>query len=104
MEYPSATLRAARQVLSGKMADIQHLMRGDEPAAWDQIRAFAQEMEEAGKLAHIELAFYRQSEGHIPMLNHEEEEAMDELEARHIDSAHVDPHFIPFLASISPKV
>ena len=80
--YPAATLRAARAVLAGKVEDIQHLSRCDEPAAWDQIRAFCAEMTEAAKVAHIELAHYAKSQAAIPTLTPEEEEAMDEFEER----------------------
>lgn len=97
--YPAATLRAARHVLAGKWAEIQHLMTGDEPAAWDMIRAYAEEMVEAGKVAHLELADWVQKKTEVPLGLGQQaleaiaagpndaatDEAMDEIEA-HIAS------------------
>ena len=95
-QYPAATLRAARNLLDGRIAEVQHLMTGDEPAAWDMIRAFASEMAEAAKVAHLELAHYIHSQTNSP----EEDAAMDLLEAETVENAHVHPHFAPLLNAV----
>lgn len=96
--YPAATLRSARNLLDGHVANIQHLKKRDDPVAWDQIRAFCDEMTNAAKVAHVELAHYVQATQQGATLTPEEEEALDEMEASQIQRAHVHPTFAPLLA------
>ena len=86
IRYPAATLQSGRNVIDNAIAELQHLTKGDSPVAWDMARKYAEEILEAAKTAHIELAHYTQHQASLAdlaVLTAEEEEAMDAIEFAH---------------------
>lgn len=65
--YPERTLYSARQVIRNGVAELMHLTHGDLPEAWDMARTYAEEIIEACKVAHRELADYAVKRDLIPL-------------------------------------